>query len=477
MATREVVISYRSAFDASGAAGALRANDAVGASVQRYGTNLKGSASSLVDFELKERRVEAVTKNVSAALFTAAQSGSAMQGGMRAGAAALDFLGNAAGSLAGPVGIAILLATNLAAAFLQVTANSKDAADQAAKMAEKQRDLNRAISETLELQADPEDLAHTIRLRAQLITADEKRIDFLRKITEGDMQVIQAELLALGLQKERTGSTAEITRKEEGLIGSYKRHVAGLREIDAADKLRGTTLEATEVSYRDLTRTILDGNVLALQSDADRFAKEKAARDKSIADERARVRALVLIHAAGSTQIASLAGNLAQLLETTGGASFNTIKGLRYAEAVINTAAGVVNAIGGSGIPYPYNLIAAASVAAAGAVQVATIAKTSPGGGGSITAPSASIGGGGGIPAAGGGGGGGPGPFTIGGMGGGGGGVGALAGATVTVTIEQVVFQALDWSTMSDAAKLRLGAELARILSFQMNGLGNRFGR
>src|SRR5574342_591762 len=195
--SREVVLGYRSSFDASGAAAAFKANEEVGASVQRFGASTKGAADRMVDFELKERRVEMATKGVATAVFAAAQSGNAMQGGMRAAATALDFVGNAAGTLAGPVGIAILLATNLAAAFLNVSANSAKAAADAQKMAERQREVNRAIEETLSIQADPAELEHTVRIRAELLRADEKRIDFLRKITAGDMAVVQAELLAL----------------------------------------------------------------------------------------------------------------------------------------------------------------------------------------------------------------------------------------------------------------------------------------
>ncbi|WP_371346066.1 hypothetical protein [Ancylobacter sp. IITR112] len=70
-------------------------------------------------------------------------------------------------------------------------------------------------------------------------------------------------------------------------------------------------------------------------------------------------------------------GSLATLAQTFGEKGFAAAKAFGIAEAVINTAVGVTKALE---LPFPVNMAAAASVAAAGAAQIATIAAARPGG-------------------------------------------------------------------------------------------------
>lgn len=70
-------------------------------------------------------------------------------------------------------------------------------------------------------------------------------------------------------------------------------------------------------------------------------------------------------------------GSLATLAQTFGEKGFAAAKAFGIAEAVVNTAVGVTKALE---LPFPVNMAAAASVAAAGAAQIATILSARPGG-------------------------------------------------------------------------------------------------
>lgn len=66
--------------------------------------------------------------------------------------------------------------------------------------------------------------------------------------------------------------------------------------------------------------------------------------------------------------------------------AFEEQQRFQIAQAIINTAAGVTQALASS--PPPASFFLAAAVAAAGALQVVKIATTQPGGGGSVSVPS-----------------------------------------------------------------------------------------
>jgi hypothetical protein len=91
--------------------------------------------------------------------------------------------------------------------------------------------------------------------------------------------------------------------------------------------------------------------------DAEMVKSKKAAYDQMI----------------GSTT--SAFGSMAQLALTFGKKGFAAHQAFSYAEAIISVATGVARALE---LPWPLNLAAAASVGAAGAVQIATIANTKP---------------------------------------------------------------------------------------------------
>lgn len=61
--------------------------------------------------------------------------------------------------------------------------------------------------------------------------------------------------------------------------------------------------------------------------------------------------------------------------------AFKENKAIQIANAIVNTAAGVVKALGDPKLPFPLDFAVAASIAAAGAAQIATILSTEPGSG------------------------------------------------------------------------------------------------
>lgn len=105
-----------------------------------------------------------------------------------------------------------------------------------------------------------------------------------------------------------------------------------------------------------------------------RIAKEQSdIRQKKLEEERKKNLLAVsnYISAAGS-----IFGSLATIAETQGKKAFKFTQALRYVEAIVNTAAGVARAL--AEYPWPYSLAVAATVAAVGAAQIATIASQKP---------------------------------------------------------------------------------------------------
>ncbi len=83
-----------------------------------------------------------------------------------------------------------------------------------------------------------------------------------------------------------------------------------------------------------------------------------------------------------NSSIIDLAGEMFSALGGAGTKFFKVQQGFAIANAIINTAQGVTEALK---LPFPANLAAAAKVAVAGAIQIAKIKSTNPGGSGSVT--------------------------------------------------------------------------------------------
>lgn len=110
------------------------------------------------------------------------------------------------------------------------------------------------------------------------------------------------------------------------------------------------------------------------------LTESEAIRLVLLASEEAskRKRQLALQEASQQLQAtASLFGSLASLSAAFGKKTFKLTQALRIAEAIVNTASAVTNALA-SPAPWPVPLLFAAAAAAAGAAQIAVIAQTKP---------------------------------------------------------------------------------------------------
>jgi hypothetical protein len=83
-----------------------------------------------------------------------------------------------------------------------------------------------------------------------------------------------------------------------------------------------------------------------------------------------------------NSSIIDLAGEMFSALGGEGTKFFKVQQGFAIANAIINTAQGVTEALK---LPFPANLAAAAKVAVAGAIQIAKIKATKPGGSGNVS--------------------------------------------------------------------------------------------
>jgi hypothetical protein len=140
-----------------------------------------------------------------------------------------------------------------------------------------------------------------------------------------------------------------------------------------------TMLNAMEKAFsderaQDYTRKaemarVANDQILKYEQDLGR--KLQAEYDKQLRDRKAGLQGIL-----GAT--GSLFGSLAALSASHGKKMWGLTQAFRLAEAIVNTAAGVTQALGS--FPPPYCFVVAALVAAAGAVQIATIAAAKPSG-------------------------------------------------------------------------------------------------
>lgn len=110
------------------------------------------------------------------------------------------------------------------------------------------------------------------------------------------------------------------------------------------------------------------------QKEMTKVQKAQADARKKILDEERRKNLQNI--ATGLDATASMFGSLATLIQATGKKNFELAQGFRYAEAVVHTAAGIARAY--ADYTFPVSAIIAATVAAAGAAQIATIASAKP---------------------------------------------------------------------------------------------------
>ncbi len=499
MAARDVVLRYRSSFDAAGAEAAQKANLGVAKSVDVVGESKQKLGKATVDLELKQRKLEGVTKVLATEFANTARAGFSMESAATAGSAAISFLGNTMRFASGPIGALVTIGATLAATFLLTSTKAQETKREIEAVAS----ATEVYSKTLSLLALAGLTSNADQVKA--IENAKKLAEQTKTLAEIEHEKAKASAARFIEDTRLAVATTNLTAAQQALgevnekvvRDDYEILTARQRVADATNALKKATesqkaaaeieaIYAKQVQISTVALTAKEGPALRIQQinaqtvenfgawsagmeeiDADEMALDQA-RQQRAESERSRERSLLQMKIGAAQAWAGVAGSLATYLEQTGKASFDTIKGIRYAEAIVHTAAGVANALA-QPVPYPVAVAMAASVAAAGAIQIATIASTSPGGGGSISAPS--LGGGG---AGGGAGGGGGTMLTAPGAGGGGGGGGPV---TVNLTIESLNFSALDMDSIPLATLRQIARRFAELISFELNRLGNSLGR
>lgn len=576
MAASDIVIRYRSEFDASGANEAVKANDEVTGSVKRFGAATEDVGKHVVDVEISKRRLIHTTESLGRGLAVTAASGlstsSAFQGAA-VGVGAFTHILGGFGSLLGPT---VLIVGALTQGILEYTERQEQAKEktEAAKVS---LEFYTTVVKTLEDSLVRTDAAlvkvlETAKLRKQELEqaekteATEKRLaPLIEKETEakealkektrelgdaeqrltlarlqaserfkGDSAAIEQAIagqkarvedlrIAEGLLRQQKDFAVQAVKDEESFeretepkkverrkrlielekMAADARIKAGLARLEFDDKERladlakedrgvalmtqarslmsaETSDQASEFAKR---RALVDAYydrvfILLLQASQNgakneaellRLHKQRADAMLKIDQDEAKARSAIETHVANS--IASIAGNLANVLDESQDESFNLTKALRYGEAIINTAAGMNQALADYG-PTPAGYAAMAAAFVTGMANVATIAGASRSGGGSVSAPSGGTFGGTnnlGTSA----------PMTalapgnLGGVSPSLGTVGPGVG-TVNVYLENLIYQGLDPDSIPAAQMRRFVERLMQIFGSEVFGRANR---
>lgn len=276
-----------------------------------------------------------------------------------------------------------------------------------------------------------------LRERTKILSDQKKSLEDLAK--EGEKAHAASLKAEVVLIREFNSATADLDKDQ------FKRR---RMVMDSEERSRVAMIQATVQNAADADNqiTLIHGI----------YAERRKKIDQDEAEFRVQTE-LKAMHAS-----ARIMGALASLVESSGQDTFNIVKALRMAEAIVNTAAGVTAALAEDDIP------GAIAIAAEGAAQIATIESASMQGGGSVSAPSMALGGG-------------PdtgltgtttGTPTLGSMAPGG--TTTIGAATVNLYIENLVYQGLDPDSVPAAQMRRFVQRFAELYSFEVIGRGNR---
>lgn len=170
-------------------------------------------------------------------------------------------------------------------------------------------------------------------------------------------------------------ATADTRAQSEIVIAARDAELARLDEIDRATAGAAETEAARVEVIRRADRELVKSRSKAIETIA---AREERAHEEEL--RRIEQRRAAYLQA-GDT-IASSLGTVAEALQNADGATdeqrlaaFEAAKAIAVAQAIVNTAQGITAALT---LPPPLGEIAAATVAAAGAAQVAVISSTEP---------------------------------------------------------------------------------------------------
>lgn len=521
MATRETVWDWRTTYDGSGSQQMIRDTNQIAGATQRTTAALKTEEQAVLQVDVSKRRLMSSTQMTTASLLAFGSGTGGAAAGMQALGSAVGFMGHTLGGIAGPLSLIILLASAVGEGFLRFGEHAEKASDKAERLSKQLEDVKHEIEEldasekladrfaverlvTLEREIDAqkrlaEALATVDRARDKVGTALKHLSDLQAE------QVLESDAYNESLKafRDEGVSTVELTEKWTKRQVELSKAIEGTRgEVKRLSEQQGELMRATHgvveqnkdgiISLLGFRRATFDneletaklGQVFKDQLDISKTVWKEVTKT---AKDEATIQRLVAIQTAQEIYDAqvelekkqaalrvkafhdfeSIEASLVTVVEKSGQASFKTIKDLKYAEAIVNTAAGVAMALSGS-VP-PFNFIAAAAVAAAGAAQIATIASTTPSGGGSVQSPSGSSPSGS-ITTAG--------PTTTGSAPTSGPTAAGSSGVgTMNVYFENITFEALDPESIPARRLRQFVHRFAELLSEEMNGLGNSFRR
>lgn len=333
--------------------------------------------------------------------------------------------------------------------------------------------LNEALGERRRgkgaLLEELEETSAEVARGVELVHALQAAIDELREDSAADPEtplvppiVPNADELRDQLAEfDRSLMTAEELENE-----SFARRMEQLDQFLAGGVLdegehRARVLRLEQDHQEALTRIHAQGTSARVNDTIEGYKREKAELIATLEEEveanRRAQEQMVRDRQSTLSAVASVLGQLANLIRDQGERQFRIAKGLAIAEALINVATGITKALAG---PFPF--INAALVAAAGAIQIAAIRRQQPYGAGSVTPPS----GGGGAAIGSGAGGGSEGGGSSGSSGRAGG--GATGGAAAAARDQRVYVEGISDDQLYSGRSVRVLVE--KIKDYQENG-------
>ena len=194
------------------------------------------------------------------------------------------------------------------------------------------------------------------------------------------------ELRALTIQTGEAEAWKEAGEKSRDYMQSFDRLIQQKYEAqDATLGLMEAERQRHEKALQEIFNefTINQGRDNLIEAELLAHEERKLKIKKDYADKQAQIAADAArreqqLRQATLSATAGLFGSLSALAAAQGRKGFALAQGFRYAETIVNTAAGVGRAL--ADYPYPMSIIIGALVAAAGAAQLATIASAKPSG-------------------------------------------------------------------------------------------------
>ena len=257
------------------------------------------------------------------------------------------------------------------AKFIQIKTDSlkrqRELTNRVTEQQNRERAEQKRISDEEDKKAKDEEKRLNDKLTRETQNANDLEVLRLQKDLveiEGTQAKADKEIEILDLKHEQ-----EVESLKEKLATENELTLSQLNEQLSNGVLQFASLEELEFNHAQQVIKINKDASNEVKSNDDKLQKDIIANDKKTTQIR-KQNAQGYLSALGS--IFNTAGQLA-------GDNFKLQKAFGIAEAVVNTARGVTQALGSA--PPPLSFVTAGAVAVAGAAQIATIAKSQPSGG------------------------------------------------------------------------------------------------